>query len=242
MFQTFLVQPFYNGFIFLVGIMPGGDVGFAIITLTLILRALFYPLFTTQIRTQMAMQAAQGELDQINKQYKDNPEERAKKTMALFRERGIRPFTSILTIIVQIPVFIALYFAFFRENLPEIATGLLYPFVPAPDVVNVSFFGLNLLEPHHLGLALVVGGLQYAVAHLSLARIGAPAASLAPERAAMHRMQQQIMLYVLPVSMMVASYLFPGGVGLYFAASNAISLGQEWLVRKELAKRAHKPI
>ena len=91
MFQTFLVQPIYNGFIFLVGIMPQGDAGLAIIAVTIIIRAIFYPTFTSQIRTQIGMQAAQGEIDEINKKYKDNPQVRAEKTMALFRERGDTP-------------------------------------------------------------------------------------------------------------------------------------------------------
>ncbi|HEV8677443.1 MAG TPA: YidC/Oxa1 family membrane protein insertase, partial [Candidatus Paceibacterota bacterium] len=65
MFQTLLTQPLYNGFIYLVGIMPGGDVGFAIIALTFIIRFLFYPVFASQIRTTMGMQAMQGELEEI---------------------------------------------------------------------------------------------------------------------------------------------------------------------------------
>jgi membrane protein insertase Oxa1/YidC/SpoIIIJ len=58
--------------------MPGGDVGLAIITLTILVRAVFYPAFAASIRTQMGMQAAQAELDEINKKYKDNAEERAR--------------------------------------------------------------------------------------------------------------------------------------------------------------------
>lgn len=235
MFETLLTQPIYNGFIYLVGIMPQGDVGLAIIALTLIIRAVFYPAFTSSIRTQMGMQEAQGEIDAINKKYKDNAQARAEKTMALFRERGIRPFSGILALIVQIPVFLALYFAFFRAPLPEIATDLLYPFVGVPGAVSVGFFGLlDLTAPHNILLAAVVATLQYFVAHLSLARAGSPAASLAPERAAAQSMQKQMMLYFLPVMIAVVCYTLPSAAGLYFAASNAISLGQEYLIRKQL--------
>lgn len=73
MFETLLIQPIYNVFVYLIGIMPGGDVGFAIILLTLLMRILFYPAFTASIRTQMGMQAIQGDVDEINTKYKDDP-------------------------------------------------------------------------------------------------------------------------------------------------------------------------
>src|ERR1700690_482149 len=171
MFETFLIKPLYNAFIYLIGVMPHGDVGFAIIGMTIIVRAVFYPAFTASIRTQMGMQAVQGELDEINKKYKDNADERAKKTMELFKERQIRPLAGLVALVVQIPIFIALYYAFFREGLPHIATNLLYSFVHAPAAVNLNFFGfLNLLSTHNIVLAVIVGGLQYLVIHFSLMR------------------------------------------------------------------------
>ena len=234
MFETFLIQPIYNVFIYLIGIMPGGSVGLAIIVLTLLIRALFYPAFTASIRTQMGMQAVQGELDEINKLHKDNSEERAKQTMALYTKHKVRPFSGFLALLVQIPVFIALYFAFFREGLPKIATHLLYSFVPAPGVVQVDFFGLmNLLSPHNILLAGIVAGLQYGVAYLSLGRMTRSASPVQPEKQAAQKIQQQMMLYFLPGLMGVVSYSLPAAVGLYFATTNLASLGQEWIIRRQ---------
>lgn len=231
MFQTYLVEPLYNMFIFLIGIMPGGDVGLAIIILTLMVRIVFYPAFTASIRTQMGMQAIQGELDEINKKYKDNAEERGRRTMALFKEHKVRPFASIVALMVQIPIFLALYFTFLREGLPSISTNLLYSFVPVPDAINIEFLGiLNLLSAHVIPLALLVGGLQYLVARYSLARTPRP--GVAKERAAVHHMQQRMILYFLPAVIGVVSYSLPAAAGLYFAVGNIISLGQEWLIRR----------
>ncbi len=171
MFSTFLINPLYNAFIFLIGIMPNGDVGFAIIVMTIIVRAVFYPAFTASIRTQMGMQAVQGEIDEINEKYKNNSDEKAKRTMQLFKDKKIRPFAGFIAILVQIPIFIALYYAFFREGLPHIATELLYSFVHVPATVNVQFLGfLNLLSVHNIILAVIVGGLQYLVVYVSLMR------------------------------------------------------------------------
>lgn len=233
MFQTVFIEPLYNTFVFLIGIMPQGDVGLAIIALTAIIRIVFYPAFAASIRTQMGMQAAQPVLDEINKKYKDDTQERTKRTMQVFKERGIKPFSSLLSLFVQIPIFIALYLAFFREGLPEINGELLYSFVQAPESVNTMFLGvLDLLSPHNIALVIVVGGLQYLVAHFSILRM--PQRELPPERAAAHKMQQYVMLYFLPILMAVFSYYLPAGVGLYFAASSLISLAQEWIIRRQI--------
>ncbi|HVV15193.1 MAG TPA: YidC/Oxa1 family membrane protein insertase [Candidatus Paceibacterota bacterium] len=238
MFETLLIKPLYNGFIYLIGVMPGGDVGLAIIALTLITRIVFYPAFAASIKTQMGMQAAQGEIDEINKKYKDDSEARARATMALYKEKDIHPFAGFLALLVQIPVFLALYFALFREGLPHVASELLYPFVHVPAVVDISFFGLlELMQPHNIALSIVVAGLQYGVAHLSMARTAPGAANLPKERQAAHRMQRQMMLYFLPVLMGVVSYSLPAAVGLYFAAGNLVSLGQELVIKRQLSRK-----
>ncbi len=232
MFETFLIQPIYNGFIFLVGIMPQGDVGLAIIALTVIVRAVFYPAFTASIRTQMGMQAIQGQLDEINKKYKDNSEERTRRTMALFKEHNVRPFAGFVALIVQIPVFFALYLAFFREGLPNINTDLLYSFVGAPAAVSVNFFGiLDMLAPHNVLLALLVGATQYAAIRLTLTRMKNGTSAASSERAAAQKIQQHMMLYFMPALMAAISYTFPAAVGLYFIAGNLISLAQEWWIK-----------
>jgi len=240
-FDTIFVQPLYNGFIYLIGIMPGGDVGFAIIVLTLIIRALFYPAFAAQIRTTMGMQAIQGDLDEINKKYKDNPEERGRRSLELFKTNKISPLAGFASILIQLPIFIALYFTFFHTTLPAINTTFLYPFVEAPSAVNINFLGiLNLTLVNNVLLALIVGGLQYLVMYFSLGRITPGAKPLSAEKMMAQKMQQRMMLYVLPGIIAAITYTLPAAVGLYFAAGSIISLGQEWLIRRELVKKPIK--
>lgn len=239
MFQTLIVQPLYNVFIAILGFMPHGDAGLAIIVLTLIIRAIFYPAFAASIRTQLGMQKIQGEVDVINEKYKDNPTKRAEHTMALFREHKIRPFASFLALIIQLPVLFALYFALFKEGLPAIATHLLYGFVHAPATVQMNFFGLvDLTKHHNLLLTIIVAALQFAVVWLSVARMKqAPKGSGVGRetREAAIRTQQQLMLYFFPAMMAVITYSLPAAVGLYFATSNLVSLGQEWLIKRQTA-------
>lgn len=239
MFETFLIKPLYNSFIYLIGVAPGGDVGLAIIALTLIVRAVFYPAFAASIRTQMGMQAAQLELEEINKKYKDNAEERARQTLALYKEKNIRPFAGILALFVQLPIFIALYFALFREGLPHVAKELLYPFVAAPATVNTSFLGfLDIIQVHNIPLAVLVGVLQYIVAYISISRTKVGMSSLPKEKQTAQRMQQNMMLYMFPALMGFIAFTLPAAVGIYFAASNLISIGQELLIKHQLRKKA----
>jgi len=98
---------------------------------------------------------------------------------------------------------------------------------------------MNLLASHNILLAVVVAGLQYAVVKLSLVRAkrATTAAPLAPEKAQAQAMQQNMMLYAMPVLYIFIVYSFPAAAGLYFAVSNVISLGQEFLIRRELAAK-----
>ncbi len=237
MFQTILVAPLYNSFIFLVD-LTHGNVGWAIILLTLCIRVLFYGAFTASIKTQMGMQEVQGELADINETYKDNSEERAKRTMELFKEKKIRPFAGLLALIVQIPVFLALYFALFREGLPHIATQLLYPFVHIPTTITTVFIGIPLLVPHNLMLAGIVAITQYIAIHFSLARTASVSHHLSKEQEMAQSMQRVTMLYTMPLILGFLSYSFPAAVGLYFATGNIVSIVQELIIRRQLVKKS----
>jgi YidC/Oxa1 family membrane protein insertase len=242
MFETLLTQPLYNGFVYLIDIMPGGDVGFAIIALTCVIRFLFYPVFASQIRSTMGMQAMQGELEEIKQKYKDDREQQSRLMLGLYKKYNVNPLSMVLSLFIQIPIFLALYFAFFQTTLPAINTNLLYPFVSVPELINIHFLGvLNLTLPHNLVLVAVVGALQYLVMRLSVARTNSTAAKhLSPEKLAAQKMQQNMMLYMLPGIIAVISYSLPAAVGLYFAAGSVISIGQEWLIRRQISKKDSK--
>lgn len=183
----------------------------------------------------MGMQAAQAELDEINKKYKDSSEERARHTLELYKSKKIRPFAGFVAILVQLPIFIALYFALFRESLPKIAENLLYSFVQVPQHINLNFLGfINLVAAHNILLSLLVGALQYVVAYLSMARIKPGLASLSKERQVAQKMQHNMMLYMFPALIAIIAYTLPAAVGIYFAATNLISIGQEWLIRRDI--------
>jgi len=237
MFTTYFIQPIYNAFVFLIGVVPGGGVGLAIIALTVFMRIVLYPVFSSSIRTQMGMQAMQVELDVATKKFKDKPEELTKARLDLLKKHKVNPLAGIGTLAIQLVVLISLYYAMFREGFPNIEQHLLYAFVHVPAAVNTHFLGLlDLLTPHHVVLAVLVGLTQYFTIRFTLGRTNAAQGSLSPEKAAAQKMQSMMMLYMMPALLTVFGYFFPAAVGLYFVTGNVLSLGQEWLIRRELAR------
>ncbi len=237
MFTTYFIQPIYNAFVFLIGIVPHGDVGLAIIALTVVMRVVLYPVFSSSIRTQMGMQAMQLELDAATKKFKDKPDELTKARLELLKKHKVNPLAGIGTLVIQLVVLISLYYAMFREGFPAIAEHLLYSFVHAPAVVNTNFFGLlNLLTPHHIVLAALVGVTQYFTIRLTLVRTNAAQSNLSPDKAAAQKMQSMMMLYMMPALLTVFGYFFPAAVGLYFVTGNLLSLVQEVLIKRQLQK------
>ncbi len=233
MFTTIFIQPIYNLFVFLLGLVPAGDVGLAIIAITLLMRVVLYPVFTASIRTQMAMQAMQGELDEVTEKHKKNPQELLKHRMALMKKYNVRPFAGFAGLIIQLVLMLALYFAIFHKGFPEIDLSLLYSFVSAPGAIDTTFLGINLLTPNHILLALIVGISQYLAILLTVQRTKKGTQTLSPERAAALRMQNNMMLYFMPVFIAIISYTLPAAVGIYFTVSNLVSLGQEWIIRRQ---------
>lgn len=236
-FTVLLVQPIYNLFVFFIGILPGGDVGLAIIALTVLMRVVLYPVFAASIRSQIGMQAIQAETDILTEKYKNDPQELARQRVSLFKKHKVNPFAAVGTAVIQLIVIICLYVALFREDtLPAIKTALLYPFVHAPAAVSTSLLGfVNLLTPHHIVLTLLVAATQFLAIRLTFKRTNVSLASATAERQAAMRMQQNMMTYFMPAMIGVFAYLFPAAVGLYFLTGNLLTMAQELLIRKHMA-------
>lgn len=232
-FNTVLIEPIYNTFVFLIDIVPGHDAGLAIIALTILIRLLFLPAFSQALRTQHGMRRVEPELDAIKEKYKDDKQEQAKQTMALFRERGIKPFATFFSLLIQLPVFIALYAVFLREGFPALSPELLYSFTPTPETVGIMFLGfLDLTVAKNIALAIVVAGVQFAQSRLSLGAMK-PVDTKNAQKAQMALIQRQ-MLYFIPVILGVVTYAAPAAAGLYLLTNAVISLIQELFVRRSI--------
>jgi YidC/Oxa1 family membrane protein insertase len=236
LFHTVIFNPLYNGLIFFIDIVPWGDVGLAVIALTILVKFILFPLSIKATKTQIAMRAIEPELKTLKETVKDK-QEQARQMMALYKDRGIKPFSSILLIFVQLPIILGLYWVFFRGGLPEVNIDIVYAFIPVPDLVNMQFLGLIDMASKSIPLALLAGITQFIQARLSL-----PPLTVRQEgdgfKEDLARSFHIQMRYVLPVVIAVIAYMISAAVALYWAISNIFTIGQEIFVRRKYKRPA----
>ncbi len=109
MFETLIVKPIFNALMWIYSLVPGGDFGVAIIVFTILIRFAMYPLVRSQLHQTKMMRKMQPELAEIKKNSNGNKQLEAAQQMELYKRYGINPFRSILILIIQLPIFIALY-------------------------------------------------------------------------------------------------------------------------------------
>ena len=124
LFDRILTQPIFNLLAFIYNFV--GDFGVAIIILTIIVRLILWPLVKKQLHQTKLMQKIQPELKKIKKQANGNKMVESQMMMELYREKGVKPFSSILVLIIQLPIFIALFgvIQLFNTNLPAMPESL----------------------------------------------------------------------------------------------------------------------
>lgn len=109
MFSTFIVQPIFNLLVLIYALIPGHNFGLAIIIFTVVVRLAMWPLVKKQLHHAKAMRDLQPELKKIKQATKGDRQKESMLVMELYKERGINPFSSIGLVLVQLPIFIALY-------------------------------------------------------------------------------------------------------------------------------------
>lgn len=109
MFDTYLIQPVFNLLEAIYAIVPGHDLGVAIVIFTALFRLALWPLVRKQLHQAKAMKKLQPKLKKLKKSAKGDRQKEARLQMELYKEHGVKPFSTIGTLIIQIPIFIALY-------------------------------------------------------------------------------------------------------------------------------------
>lgn len=152
-FDVLIVQPIFNLLIGLYAVIPGGDFGVSIILFTILLRFALYPLVKKQLHQTKAMRKMQPELKRIKAQSKGNKQLQGAQTMELYKKHGVNPFGTIGILLIQLPIFIALYhviqiFTSQRERVEQFTYGFLES-IPAvqniiqnPEQFNEKLFGI----------------------------------------------------------------------------------------------------
>jgi YidC/Oxa1 family membrane protein insertase len=238
LFNTYLYIPLYNAFIGIIGAFPWLDAGIVVILFTILIKVILFPLSQKSVRSQIEMKKIQPAIDEIKQKYKDNKQEQALKTMALYKEKGVNPFSGIFLAFIQLPILIALYMVFYKNSLGEVNASLLYSFIHAPEYVNTWFLGLFDITQKNTILAVIVALGQYYQIKLTMPTVKKPEdgkkdTSFQGELAKSMSTQ---MKYVMPVMMFFIARSFAAVVSLYLITSSLFAIGQEIYMRKKMAR------
>lgn len=223
--------PLLNLLVFLYETIGFHNLGFAIILLTLLIRFALFPFFHKGAKQQMLMQRIQPKVRKIQEMHKDDREKQTKALMDLYKEHGVNPFSSILLLILQLPILLALY----RIFLYGISSGLiagLYSFVPQPGAVNSIFLGIINLAKPSIPLVLAAAVAQFFQARLAIYRPPEGTQTLSQAE----KIARQ-MAFIGPIVTIAIFYRLPAAVGVYWLVSSLFSIVQQIFVNRHLRKQ-----
>lgn len=183
LFDTFIVQPIFNLLALIYGIIPGGDFGVSLILFTIIVRLAMWPLVKKQLHQTKLMRGLQPELKKIKSKAAGNKQTESQLMMELYRERGVKPFSTFGLLFLQLPIFIALYqviqiITTQRDRIEAFTYAPIEQLKPIADIINSASHQFNesllgIVNLSRLGLengslywpviiiAAIAAGLQY---------------------------------------------------------------------------------
>ena len=224
LFQEILYRPIFNLLAFLYDIVPGNDLGVAIIILTLLIKFVFLPLSLKVVRSQKEMQVIQPKLKELQERHKNNKQALAQATMELYKEHNVNPLSGCFPLLVQLPILIAVYRVLVNGLHPEMF-NLLYNFIPAPEQINQIAFGFLDLSVKNPILAIVSGVFQFVQMRRSTQASGG-----GTDQAAMMSKQ---MAYFMPIMITVIAWNLPAGLVLYWTVNTVFSIFEYTFVNKK---------
>ncbi|MCK5181275.1 MAG: membrane protein insertase YidC [Dehalococcoidia bacterium] len=208
--------------------LVGGNLGLAIIALTVIVRLISWPLTKRQLNSTKAMQEMQPKIQELQKKYGKNKQKLQQEMMKLYKEAGINPLGCIWPMLVQFPIWIALYQAIMSAlaTTPESLLGIaqrLYSWGIVNQAIPLSsrFLWLDLSQPDpYFILAIFVGGTMWVQQKMTTA----------PAVDARQQSTNRMMTLMMPLMFGFLTLMFPSGLALYWAVSNIIGIITQYFV------------
>lgn len=215
LFQTFIYQPILSALVFIYSTVAFHNLGVAIILLTILMRLILLPIFWKSAKDQALLQRLQPHVKKIQLDHKGNREAQGRALLELYRTHKVNPMTGFLLILLQLPVFFALFQIFTRE----LGGGVFD---------SRMLFGLVSLEERNIVLALIAGALQYLQGKMMT-----PPPSLGPSPIAS---TGKIMLFVGPLLTIFVLMNLPAALGVYWSVSTIFSIVQQYFINRNLPK------
>jgi YidC/Oxa1 family membrane protein insertase len=181
-----------------------GEYGLAVLVLVLIVRTLILPLTLKQVKSSKAMQAIQPQLQKLREQYKDDPQKQQAETMKLFQENQVNPAAGCFPLLIQMPIFIALYNAIIYNSALR----------------EHTFLWLQLGEPDKFHILPLIAAATTFLQTWMMMRMN-PASMQGP---------MQMMMYIYPVIIAIMSWTFPAALPLYWVYSNIYTIVQNYFL------------
>ncbi|GAA5140569.1 membrane protein insertase YidC [Nocardioides marinquilinus] len=241
----YIVSAIMLGFheVFSLFLDPEGGLSWAlsIIGLTIVIRVLLIPLFVKQIKSQRNMQLLQPKVKELQKKYGHDRQKLGEETMKLYKDAGTNPFASCLPLILQMPIFFALFRLISRASQEEgrgflsddrakdFGESLIFGHIP----ISESFWQARTWGPDGDVIVMLVAVFLV---------IAMTATTFTTQRQLMSKnmpadamtgpyaQQQKVLLYVLPLVFGISGVAFPIGVLLYWTTSNLWTMGQQFYV------------
>lgn len=229
-FRTILYQPIFNAFVVLYNLIP--DVGFVILTITVVIKVALLPLTSSSIKAQKSLSDLQPKMDEIKEKYKNDKQKIAQETMKMYKENKVNPFGSCLPLLVQLPIFIALYWVL-RAGLASTNFELLYSFVKNPGQINPITLGFFDLSKRSIVLAILAGLAQFWQAKMFIRKRPPKAVGTGGKDEDMMAIMNKQMLYFMPVMTVIIGWQLPAGLSLYWLLSTVLTALQQLLLFKK---------
>ena len=229
LWDTVFINPMINGLIVLEQVLFG-NFGLAIIFFTVLVRIATLPLMLRQLHASRRMQEISPRVQEIQKKYKD-PKRRQEETMKLYREAGVNPVGCLGPMLIQMPIFFALYqvLTLTVGGTPERTAELshrLYPWslihaaVPLPS--KFLWLDLGRQDPTIIMFVLVFAT-TWVQTKLSLSKATGP-------QTAQQQQTNMMMLWMMPIMFAWFTFQVPSGLALYWVATNVIGIVMNWFV------------
>ncbi len=209
--------------------------GWAIVLLTVVIRAILLPLTVKQFHSMQKLQRLAPELKKLQAKYKDDKQRQQQEMMKLYQEHGVNPFGSCLPLVAQLPVFISLYYmlrtSLRRDICPQIQTHhivkghLVIGTSKACGSHGASFLFIHDLTSKATGATLIVLIVLYVGSQL-----GSQLLMSTPQ---MDKTQRNLMM-LLPLFFVIIMINFPAGVLVYWITTNLWTILQQYFVRRRL--------
>lgn len=236
-FKVTIFIPLYNLLVLITSVLPGADLGLAIIILTILIKLVIFPLYATSVKTQLKMKLIEPRLREIKEKYKKDIPEQSRQIMEIYQKEKIKPFSGILVMFIQLPIIISLYYVF-KDSL-TIRSDILYSFITVTEQINTTFLGLiDLTANKNIYLAILTGVTLYIQVRISLSaqkkgllaktnKADKKGPNFAEDFAKSMDLQ---MRYVMPVMTSVFSFTLPAAIAVYWITSNIFSAIYEYFV------------